>query len=688
MNELKLAKLENTLPKLNRELSWLAFNERVLYEALDSHVPVIERLRFLGIYSNNLDEFFRVRVGTLQRLMGTKAMTSLGYNPRKIVTQIYQKLKEDEKIFDSAFNDIKRELKQVGIEFISDQTISQENKDWCNQYFLKQIRGGISPLLFREDLRFPILKDKSIYLAIKLELTDGKIVFSLIEVPTDFFPRFVVIPSQEQNLHQVILLEDIIRLNLVQIYKVFNIKSAEAFTIKLTRDAELTLDSDFSKKDMNYLSQRLSQRKKGAPVRFIADSDIPKDLLHFLTVKNKINKQNIVLSGRYHNFKDFMHFPNFGIPNLIYPAIESVRNPKFDGNKTILETIEKRDVALIYPYHSFDYLLDFLRESSIHPEVTEIKISLYRLANKSQIVNILTNAVKNGKKVTVVMEVTARFDEANNIFWSNQMKEEGIRIIYGHPEFKVHCKLAYVLKGNKNNSIEFANISTGNYNEVTADIYSDISLFTSDKRLTNDVAEVFRFLEGKQKPEFKNLLVAPFHLREAIIAKIEREIKQAKRGKKTQIIIKSNSLVDDEIIDKLYEAQKAGVKVKLIIRGICCLAIGQDPQNEIEAISIVDKYLEHARVYYFYNNGKHECFISSADIMLRNLDFRLEVAAPIFDESIILKILKFLKIQLSDNTKARYHNEYMSNPHKSDLNSKKMRSQDEIYAWLAEGGKI
>jgi polyphosphate kinase len=286
------------------------------------------------------------------------------------------------------------------------------------------------------------------------------------------------------------------------------------------------------------------------------------------------------------------------------------------------------------------------------------------------------------------MEVTARFDEANNIFWSNQMKEEGIRIIYGHPEFKVHCKLAYVLKGNKNNSIEFANISTGNYNEVTADIYSDISLFTSDKRLTNDVAEVFRFLEGKQKPEFKNLLVAPFHLREAIIAKIEREIKQAKRGKKTQIIIKSNSLVDDEIIDKLYEAQKAGVKVKLIIRGICCLAIGQDPQNEIEAISIVDKYLEHARVYYFYNNGKHECFISSADIMLRNLDFRLEVAAPIFDESIILKILKFLKIQLSDNTKARYHNEYMSNPHKSDLNSKKMRSQDEIYAWLAEGGKI
>lgn len=686
MNELKHRKLANTLPKLNRELSWLAFNERVLFEALDTRVPVLERLRFLGIYSNNLDEFFRVRVGTLNRLIGARTYTNLGYNPKSIMAQIHQKLKEDEKIFQDAYDDIQSELVDYGIEFLSDKKISVKERNWCKNHFVKQIRGGIAPLLFREDLKFPVLKDKSIYLAIKLELKNSKIVYSLIEVPTEFFPRFIVVPSDNKKAHKVILLEDLIRINLQAIYKVFDLKKVSAYTVKLTRDAELTLDSDFSKKDINYLSESLNQRKKGAPVRFIADKEIPQDLLQFLVRKTRISKQNIVLGGRYHNFKDFMKFPSFGISKLLYKYPEPILNKEFEKSKTILSAIDKQDVVLLYPYNSFDYLLDFLRESSIHPNVIEIKMSLYRLSKKSQIVNILSNAVKNGKRVTVVMEITARFDEANNIFWSEQMKEEGIDVIYGHPELKVHSKLVYVKKKLKNTVTEYVNISTGNFNEVTADIYSDIALFSSNKKLCSEVANVFKFLKGEKAPQFNHLLVAPFNMRAKLLHLIEAEIDHKKSGKKAHIIFKVNSLVDDEIIDKLYEAHAAGVKVELIVRGICCLATVPSSKGEIFSVSIIDRYLEHSRVYYFHNGGNQLCYISSADMMLRNLDFRLEVAAPTYDKRNIAKILKFLQIQLSDNMKARYHNMNMSNARKTSQDEKKLRSQEEIYRWLGERG--
>lgn len=682
MNELNLEYNKNTLPKVNRELSWLAFNERVLFEALDSQVPVLERLRFLGIYSSNLDEFFRVRVGTLNRIISDKNVDKLNYNPKEILAQIYLKLKENEKIFTTAFLDIKKELKINGIQFISNIKISDEHLKWCRDYFKKNIRKGISPLLFKDELRFPTLKDKSIYLAIKLQLKTNKIVYSLIEVPTEFFPRFIEIPSQNPNQHFVMMLDDLIRLNLDEIYKVFDIASAEAYTIKLTRDAELDLESDFSKSDITYLSKTLKQRSKGLPVRFIADKSMPKDLLNFLQLKTKISKQNVVLSGKYHNFKDFMNFPDFGISRLKYPKIESLPNYKIEQEKTILNTIEKKDVLLFYPYNSFTYLLDFLRESSIDPNVIEIKMSLYRLSNKSQIVNILSNAVKNGKKVTVIMEITARFDEANNIFWANQLKDEGVKVIYGHPDYKVHCKLVYVLKKQGKTVKEYTNISTGNFNEVTADIYSDLSLFTTDKRLTQDVASVFNFLETNNKPQFKHLLVAPFNIRDKIVAKINREIKNKKVGKPAHIILKINSLVDDEIIDKLYEAKKIGVIVELIVRGICCVCTDEHLKNEIKAISIIDKYLEHSRVYYFLNDGKEECYLSSADLMVRNLNYRVEVATPIFDKLILEKIKKFLQIQLSDNVKSRFHNANMSNARANTKQKKIIRSQVAIYDWL------
>jgi polyphosphate kinase len=685
MNELNIRYKKDSLAKVNRELSWLAFNERVLFEALDSHVPVLDRLRFLGIYSSNLDEFFRVRVGTINRLLGEKYSDKLNYNPKEILTQIYQKIKEDEKIFNSAFLDIKKELKANGIQFISNIKISDEHLQWCRDYFKKNIRKGISPLLFRDDLKFPSLRDKSIYLAIKLELKSKKTVYSLIEVPTDFYPRFIEIPSSNPEQHYVMMLDDLIRLNLDEIYKVFDFVSAEAYTIKLTRDAELDLESDFSKSDLNLLSKTLKQRSKGQPVRFIADKSIPKDLLRFFQLKTKISKENLVLSGKYHNFKDFMNFPDFGIKQLKYKKTESLPNYKIEQEKTILTTIEKKDVLLFYPYNSFSYLLDFLRESSIDPDVVEIKMSLYRLSSKSQIVNILSNAVKNGKKVTVIMEITARFDEANNIFWANQMKDEGIKLIYGHPDYKVHSKLVYVLKKTGKKEQEYVNISTGNYNEVTADTYSDLSLFTTDSRLTKEVASVFEYLETKKERKFNHLLVAPFNLRSQLVAKINREIKHKKAGKDAHIILKLNSLVDDEIIDKLYDAKKAGVKVELIVRGICCVATELNPKYELKAISIIDKYLEHARIYYFLNNQSEECYISSADIMVRNIDYRVEVAAPIYDKLILEKIKKFLSIQLHDNVKSRTHNATMSNP-RTNIPKQKIaiRSQDEIYHWLED----
>lgn len=683
MNELKVNYKEDTIPKVNRELSWLSFNERVLYEALDLHVPVLERLRFLGIYSSNLDEFFRVRVGTLNRLLNKEMPQKINFNPKEILSQIYLRLKEDEKIFSTAFNDIKRELKSKGIQILSESELNPTQKEWCRDYFKKNIRKGITPLILKDSLGFPTLKDQSIYLAIKLIQKNERKVYSLLEIPTDFFSRFIELPSPRKGQHRVILLDDMIRINLDEIYKVFDIKEISSYTIKLTRDAELDLDNDFSKSDLNYISRSLKQRKKGQPVRFIADKNISSDLLNYLLRKIKISKSNLVLSGKYHNFKDFIHFPNFEMKQLRYPKTETLPNIKLEAERSILSVIEKKDVCLFYPYNSFSYLLDFLRDASIDPLVEEIKMTLYRLSSKSQIVNILSNAVKNGKRVTVVMEITARFDEANNIFWANQMIEEGIHVIFGHPTYKVHSKLVYIVKKDGRKRQEYVNISTGNFNEVTADIYSDISLFTTEKKITNEVQKVFGYLETHKTYNFKHLLVAPFTMRKAIVEKIRREIIHAKQNKKARIILKVNSLVDDEIIDLLYEAQSTGVTVQVIARGICCVAANLPKKNQFKAISIVDKYLEHARVFYFYNNGEEECYISSADIMIRNLDYRLEVATPIFDRMILQKIKRFLDIQLKDNVKARIHNVHLSNARNNPNTQKeKIRSQVEIYHWL------
>lgn len=670
-------------PKHNREISWLSFNKRVLQEALDPSVPVLERLRFLGIYSNNLDEFFRVRVGTLNKLIGKKIAKSLNFNPEEILDEIYQTLKKDEYYFARAFSQIKKDLATNGIFFLHEGNLKTDQLLWVKNFFKTNIRQGITPLILKDSLKFPALKDKSIYLAIKmLQEESQKTQFSLIEIPTDYFSRFIEIPCKDSSKKYVMLLDDIIRVNLSEIFKVFDMDTFEAFTIKVTRDAELEIDNDISNSIVDTLSKSLKLRKKGKPVRFIADKRIPSDLLHYILKRSQISKRNVVLSGKYHNFKDFTKFPDFGLKHLLYEKNTPIPNLKIESEKTIFNTISKKDVLLFYPFNSFDYLLNFLREASIDPHVNEIKMSLYRLSRKSQIANILINAVKNGKKVTVVMEVTARFDEENNIYWAKQMEEEGIKVLYGNPSLKVHSKIVYITKKQNNRTKYFCNISTGNYNEVTANIYSDISLFTSQPEIAKDIANVFKFLETQKPQSFKKLMVSPFSTRTIIMQGIENEIKAQKEGKKGYILFKMNSLVDDQIIDKLYEASKIGVEIKLIIRGICCLIPNLPGISEnIEAISIIDKFLEHARVYYFKNNPKEKLYISSADLMPRNIDYRVEVGVPIIDKLLQKKILNYLNIQLKDNQKARYHDIDMSNKMKTD-SFDSFRSQIEIFKWI------
>jgi polyphosphate kinase len=671
------------LPKHNREISWLAFNKRVLQEALDASVPVLERLRFLGIYSNNLDEFFRVRVGTLNKLIGKNLAKSLNFNPEEVLNEIYKTLKKDEYYFARAFSKIKKDLAANGVLFLHEGNLKADQLQWVKQFFNSNIRQGITPLILKDSLKFPAIKDKSIYLAIKMSQEETyKSQFSLIEIPTDYFSRFVEVPCKDSSKKYVMLLDDIIRVNLSEIFKVFEMDTFEAFTIKVTRDAELEIDNDISNSIVDKLSKSLKLRKKGKPVRFIADKRIPSDLLHYILKRSQISKRNVVLSGKYHNFKDFTKFPDFGMKHLLYDKNTPIPNFKMESGKTIFNTISNKDVLLFYPFNSFDYLLNFLREASIDPYVNEIKMSLYRLSKKSQIANILINAVKNGKKVTVVMEVTARFDEENNIYWAKQMEEEGIKVLYGNPNLKVHSKIVYITKKENNKTKYFCNISTGNYNEVTANIYSDISLFTSQPEIAKDVANVFKFLENQKPQTFKKLMISPFSTRSIILQGIENEIKAHKEGKKGYILFKMNSLVDDQIIDKLYEASQIGVEIKLIIRGICCLIPNLPGISEnIEAISIIDKFLEHARVYYFKNNPKEKLYISSADLMPRNIDFRVEVGVPIIDKLLQKKILNYLNLQLKENQKSRFHDLEMSNEMKRE-GIKSFRSQIEIYNWI------
>lgn len=678
-------------PYINREISWLSFNERVLQEAADKTTPLIERLKFLGIFSNNRDEFYRVRVATVRRLsrLGKKAIAVYGEDPKELLTLLQRRVIAQQNRFEDIYQELIKELAASNLFLTNEKELSPTQQNFVRDYFSHEVVSNLFPVMIDDSKPFPYMKDKASYLYLKLEsiLSKQKNKFALIEIPSKITSRFVVLPKQGKK-NYIILLDDVIRFNTDQIFDVFGYRTVEAYNIKLTRDAELEMDNDVSKSMIEKISKSVKARKQGLPVRFVYDVAMPNDMLKYIMKKlGMAKKDNAIPGGRYHNFKDFMNFPNPGEKDLVYnhpPALKHkylIKNPF-----TTLKAIKERDILLHYPYHTYNHIIHLLREASIDPTVESIKITLYRVAaDSSKIANALINAVKNGKKVSVLVELQARFDEENNIYWANKLQEEGAKVIYGVPGLKVHSKLILITTRESGKICNYSHIGTGNFNEKTARIYTDFSLLTANKLISDDLSKVFDFYENNFKVfQFKDLLVAPFFMRRELIVLINKEIQFAKKKKKAAITLKMNSLVDKEMIEKLYEASKAGVKITLIIRGICSLVTDYEGWSDnIKAYSIVDKYLEHTRVFIFYNNGQEKIYLSSADWMSRNLDSRSEVAVPIYSEELRKQIKDIIEIQLSGNTKVRIIDRKQENHYKkAKPGEKKVRVQDAVYNYL------
>lgn len=672
---------------VNRELSWLEFNGRVLQEAADETTPLIERVKFLGIFSNNLDEFFRVRVATLNRLLDFDRRTgdNLNVNPRRTIKEINRIDSEQQKEFARIFRKLVRELAHEGIHIINEKELSEEHGNFIREFFNNNVRSQLFPIMLG-NLKSSSLVDKSIYLAIRLtkKSQPGEEQFAVVRVPAGPLSRFLILPPTNGQQY-IILLDDVIRYCFDDIFSIFGYDHFEAFTFKFTRDAELDIDNDVSKSFLEIITESLKQRKVGAPVRFIYDKNMPNKLLGMLKQKLDISENDTLSkSGRYHNFKDFMSFPDLGRQDLQYEPTLPLEHRRIPKKESIMSVLRDRDIMLHYPYQSFRYIIDLLREASIDPQVRSIKMTLYRVARNSNVINALINAARNGKSVTVFMELQARFDEEANIYWAGKMQEEGIKLIQGIPGFKVHCKLLLIRRKEGDKNVYYANIGTGNFNEQTARVYADDSLLTSNQQITSDVNSVFHLFESKYNPpKFNRLVVAPFQMRNFFIRMINTEITQAKAGKEAWCILKLNNLVDDKIIKKLYQAGQAGVKVRVICRGTCTMIPGLPGFSEkIEVISIVDKFLEHSRVLVFNNGGDEKYFISSADWMVRNLDNRIEVACPVLDKGIQQELKTMLLIQLKDNTKARIVNHEEPNFYKDRDKLPRLRSQMEIYNYL------
>jgi len=674
-----------------RDLSWLAFNERVLQEAQDTHNHLHDRLRFLGIFSNNLDEFFRVRVAALNKMirLGKAAKMHLEANPDKILRKIQQTVVKQQTAFDQTYAEIIKELNGVNIFIKDEQQLSKQQQAFVTKYFEEKVRTQIVPLMIETIPQMPLLRDKSIYLACVLgnKQTPSLHRYALIEIPTKVLPRFVLLPSEEGQ-RDIILLEDIIRFNLNHLFAPFGFNKFMGFIIKVTRDAELEIDNDVNTNLIDELEKGLKKRKSGRATRFVFDRHIDPNLLNFLVKRLSLTKKdNLIPGARIHNFKDFINFPSnvFKDPK---PWAASFVHPLLKQPCRIMEVIEKRDVMLHFPYHSFDSIIDLLREAAIDPMVQSIRITCYRLAKDSKIVNALINAVRNGKQVSVVLELRARFDEEANMQWKERLEEEGVKVFFGLPSLKVHAKLCVIKKREFNKTKQYAFLSTGNFNENTAQYYGDHCLLTTNRTIIADINKVFDFIETTPHnldtlKACKTLPVSPINMRRYFLALINKEIKAAKAKKPASITIKLNSLVDAALIMKLYEAAQAGVEVKMVIRGICCAYTEQKSfKNHMKAISIIDEYLEHARVFIFHNAGKPKVFISSADWMVRNIDHRVETACPIYDAEIQKELIDILDIQLAESVKGRILDNEQSNAYVHQPGKTPVRSQVAIYQYL------
>ncbi|MEY3344149.1 MAG: polyphosphate kinase 1 [Bacteroidota bacterium] len=644
---------------LNRELSWLSFNSRVLQEASDPNVPLLERIRFLGIYSNNRDEFFRVRVATVKRLLrfSKKLDVLQGYEPAILMEEIQKEIILQQKRFDDIYVSLLKDLSKHHIRILDEKQITKAQGAYVEDYFASTVRPLLFPVFLDNTPTFPYLTDKSIYLTIRLSDSKRrkKPKYALIEIPRKGISRFLLLPSKRASW-DVMLLDDVIRYNLKKIFFVFGYDTIDSYVIKITRDAELDLDNDVSRSYVEKIFRSIKNRKKGAPVRLAYDKSIPRDMLDLLVSRMKFRKlDNLIPGGRTHNFKDFISFPNVGPSHFRYRKTAPIPHEAFMKNESTFDAISQGDIMLFFPYHPYSHVLDLLREASIDPNVESIHITLYRVAQNSIVANALVNALKNGKTVTAVVELQARFDEESNMYWAEKLQDEGAQVIFGVPGLKVHSKLFMISRKESGKTVRYVHVGTGNFNESTAHVYSDLSLLTKDKRITEEVEKLFGFYKNNYKTgSYKHLLVAPWDMRKRLINLINKEIHNAKSGKPAYIILKLNSIVDEEIISRLYAASNAGVEIKMIVRGICSLASGVPNISEnISAISVVDKYLEHSRILVFCNDGDVKYYISSADFMSRNFDHRSEVAVPVFDRKIQNTIQSFLDLQLSDNVKAR-----------------------------------
>ena len=672
---------------IDREKSWLTFNARVLQEAADESVPLLDRLRFLGIFSNNLDEFFRVRFAAIRRLSlsGKSGQKILGgisaQQSLKDITEIViQQQSESLRIL----NSIESKMETENIFMVHENDISLEQEIFLKDFFIQKLSPEIITIILNDLAEFPVLKDTVGYLAVKLVMKKkAEVRYAIIEIPNTI-NRFVVLPSSDDKKY-VILLDDVIRHNLSSIFNIFDYESVSAHMIKITRDAQLEIDSDLSKSMLEKIASSVKDRRIGEPVRFIYDKLIAEDTLQFFLDKMKIvSTDSIIPGGRYHNRRDYMNFPNLGRFDLLYKTNVPLPIPGLSLEGSLLEKISTKDYLLNAPYQSFSYLTKFLREAALDPKVTTIKITLYRLAKNSQIISSLINAARNGKKVTVQIELQARFDEASNISYSEQMQTEGIELIFGIKGLKVHSKVCVIERMEDEKIRRYGFISTGNFNEQTAKIYTDVTLFTSHQQILKDISNIFEFFDINYRLfRYKHLIVSPHYTRSRFYKLIDREIANAVDGKKAFIKLKMNSLSDFEMIDKLYAASNAGVKIQLEVRGICSLIPGvKGMSDNIEAISIVDNYLEHSRIYIFGNDGETEVFISSADFMTRNLDGRVEVTCPIYDPEIKKELIDNFDIGWNGNVKARYHSEKLDNKYKIRKESEPIfRAQIEAYKY-------
>ncbi|MCW2475700.1 MULTISPECIES: polyphosphate kinase 1 [unclassified Symbiopectobacterium] len=672
---------------IEKELSWLSFNERVLQEAADQSNPLIERMRFLGIYSNNLDEFYKVRFADLKRRILINEEQGSAGGLRHLLSKIQARVLKTDQVFDNLYNELLLEMARNHIFLVNERQVSPLQQEWLRDYFRQNLRQHITPILILPETDLvEFLKDDYTYLAVEI-IRGNEIRYALLEIPSDKVPRFINLPSESSRRKKtMILLDNILRYCLDDIFRgFFDYDALNAYSMKMTRDAEYDLVTEMESSLLELMSSSLKQRLTAEPVRFVYQRDMPDAMVDMLMQKLGISSyDSIIPGGRYHNFKDFISFPNIGRPNLENKPLPRLRHTRFSHFRNGFDAIRERDILLYYPYHTFEHVLELLRQASFDPSVLSIKINIYRVAKDSRIINAMIHAAHNGKKVSVVVELQARFDEEANIQWAKRLTEAGVHVIFSVPGLKIHAKLFLISRREGENIVRYAHIGTGNFNEKTARLYTDYSLLTADERITNEVRSVFNFIENPYRPvSFEYLLVSPQNSRSRLRKLIDNEIANALENIPAAITLKVNNLVDKDLAEKLYEASAAGVKINLLVRGMCSLIPSLPGISEnIQVISILDRYLEHDRVYVFHNGGDDKVYISSADWMTRNIDYRIEVAAEVLDPALKKQILDTLDLLFSDTVKARIIDKELSNRYVARGNRRKVRAQTAIYEYL------